>query len=233
MEMTTDTAIPRAALCLTEVSKSFRQGDTQLKVLDGLSLQLHAGEVVAVVGESGSGKSTLLSLLAGFDSPDQGDIHWDKESTATWSDQRWAEFRKRSMGFVFQNYHLIPYLTALENAALPLRLLRTAANADHEAAALLTQLGLGARLDHLPNQLSGGECQRTAIARATVHHPRLILADEPTGSLDSQTGHTVLAVLFRLLRERRQTALIVTHSQDVAARCDRVLHLRQGRLWPA
>lgn len=217
---------------LSGLSKTFVQGENNLRILSGLSLQLQSGEIAAVIGESGSGKSTLLSLLAGFEQPDEGEIRWDTENTQGWDETRWSGFRRRSLGFVFQNYYLIPYLTALENVALPLRLL---GHPDPEGPAreLLHELGLQKRLHHLPHQLSGGESQRVAIGRALIHSPRLILADEPTGSLDARTGQQVLDLLFRLLTARKQTALIVTHSHEVAQRCGRVLTLKQGQLWPA
>lgn len=217
-------------LSLRQIQKSFHQADAELKILSGLDLELKSGEVVAVVGQSGSGKSTLLSLLAGFENPDRGEILWNSESASTWIESRWADFRKSSLGFVFQNYYLIPYLTALENVALPLRLLKKS-DADDKARELLQSLGLGERLEHLPGQLSGGECQRVAIARAVIHEPQLVLADEPTGSLDVQTGSQVLDLLFGILKKRGQTALIVTHSREVADRCDRVLTLKEGKLW--
>lgn len=221
-------------LSLNALAKSFRQGDTELKILENLDLNLRESEIVAVIGESGSGKSTLLSLLAGFETPDRGTLSWNGDPTNQWSEGQWSEFRKRSLGFVFQNYHLIPYLNALENVALPLRLTgQEGEKASTAAKNLLTQLGLGQRVDHLPNQMSGGECQRVAIARALVHKPSLVLADEPTGSLDARTGQTVLDLLFSLLTELKQTALIVTHSSEVASRCHRVLTLRQGKLWPS
>jgi putative ABC transport system ATP-binding protein len=217
---------------LRGLGKSYRQGDSELKILENLDLQLNQGEIVAIVGESGSGKSTLLSLLAGFASADRGEILWNRDSTSTWSENRWADFRKKSLGFVFQNYHLIPYLDARENVALPLRLIgNRGADAENTAEELLVNLGLGSRLTHLPAQLSGGESQRVAIARALAHRPNLILADEPTGSLDASTGKQVLDLLFSLLSNSKQTALIVTHSKEVAARCHRVLTLRQGKLW--
>ncbi len=221
-------------LSLNSLAKSFRQGDTELKILENLDLNLRQSEIVAVIGESGSGKSTLLSLLAGFETPDRGTLSWNGDATHQWNEEQWSDFRKRSLGFVFQNYHLIPYLNALENVALPLRLNGQAGEpASIAAKNLLTQLGLGQRVDHLPNQMSGGECQRVAIARALVHKPSLVLADEPTGSLDARTGQAVLDLLFSLLTELKQTALIVTHSSEVAARCHRVLTLRQGKLWPS
>jgi putative ABC transport system ATP-binding protein len=221
-------------LSLNSLAKSFHQGDTELKILENLDLNLRQSEIVAVIGESGSGKSTLLSLLAGFETPDRGTLSWNGDATHQWNEEQWSDFRKRSLGFVFQNYHLIPYLNALENVALPLRLNgQGGEQASITAKNLLTQLGLGQRVDHLPNQMSGGECQRVAIARALVHKPSLVLADEPTGSLDARTGQAVLDLLFSLLTELKQTALIVTHSSEVAARCHRVLTLRQGKLWPS
>lgn len=218
-------------LQLVNIQKSFHQAQAELKILEHLNLEVKTGEIVAVLGESGSGKSTLLSLLAGFDKPDSGSLLWNQKSALTWKEADWSEFRKKNLGFVFQNYYLIPYLTALENVSLPLKLLNLP-EADAKATELLNSLGLGARLEHLPNQMSGGESQRVAIARALIHHPQLLLADEPTGSLDARTGEQVLNLLFNLLKERQQTALIVTHSQEVALRCDRRLTLKQGRLWP-
>ncbi len=216
---------------LVGVNKAFRQGQVELKILQSLDLNVAPGEIVAVVGESGSGKSTLLSLVAGFDSLDSGAMKWSGVDTLSWNESTWAKFRKSNLGFVFQSYHLIPYLTAEENVALPLKL-KGQTDTQSAAQLLLQRLGLGSRLHHLPHQLSGGECQRVAIARALVHSPELILADEPTGSLDINTGSQVLDILFELLGESQRAALIVTHSLEVAARCHRVLTLKQGRLWP-
>lgn len=215
---------------IKNLRKSFAQGSTQLQILKDLGFSLRTGQVAAIVGESGSGKSTFLSVLAGFEHADAGSIIWDQDDATDWAEDDWARFRRLHLGFVFQNYHLIPYLTALENVALPLRL---NGHPDPEpiAKSFLSRLGLGLRLDHLSNQLSGGECQRVAIARALIHEPKLLLADEPTGSLDLKTGEQVLDLLFEELRTRRQTALIVTHSTDVAKRCDQIFTLREGRLW--
>lgn len=217
------------SLILKDISKSFAQGVDQLKILNQLSLTMKVGERLAVIGESGSGKSTLLSIIAGFERPDSGEISWEKQNAKLWSDEEWAAFRKRNLGFVFQNYHLIPYLNALENVELPLRLLGHD-DAPARAREFLQRLGLLDRALHLPNQLSGGERQRVAIARALIHKPSLVLADEPTGSLDVKTGAQVLDVLFGVLEETRQTAMVVTHSPEVAARCDRILVLKQGQL---
>jgi putative ABC transport system ATP-binding protein len=222
------------SLKLTGIRKSYLQGETKLGILTDCELETKPGEVVAVLGESGSGKSTLLSIIAGFDRPDGGEVMWNGQSTTGWDDDRWAEFRRQGLGFVFQDYYLIPYLTALENVLLPLQILRAdRETGEKEARRLLHLLGLDRRETHLPAQLSGGECQRVGIARALIHRPGLLLADEPTGSLDAKTGAQVAELMFGLLRETRQTALIVTHSAEVAGRCDRVLTLRQGRLWPS
>ncbi len=218
------------SLTLRSICKSFHQAETELQILSDLNLEVASGEVVAIVGESGSGKSTLLSLLAGFEFPDRGEIIVNGNMTSNWNESQWSKFRKSSLGFVFQSYYLIPYLNALENVALPLRL-----NGDNhpesKAQELLQTLGLSERANHLPSEMSGGECQRVAIGRALVHSPSLVLADEPTGSLDVHTGEHVLDILFRILRQRQQTALIVTHSQEVAARCDKILTLKEGKLW--
>lgn len=216
-------------LKLQGLGKSFNQGTTSLQILSGLDLNLASGEVIAVVGESGSGKSTLLSLLAGFDQPSAGEIFWDGKAASSWDADQWASFRRRELGFVFQSYYLIPYLTALENVALPMRLLGQT-EAESEAEKFLTTVGLSHRLHHLPSQLSGGESQRVGIARALIHKPRLLLADEPTGSLDSKTGGQILDALFDQLNSRKQTALIVTHSHEVAARCGRTYTLKAGKL---
>ena len=217
-------------LSLKAIQKTYRTGDSRLNILTGLDVELQTGEVVAILGESGSGKSTLLSCLAGFERPDAGHLLWQGEDTATWDDGRWAHFRRTHLGFVFQHYHLIPYLTAIENVGLPLRLLGRPLKG--EAQALLAELGLSERARHLPSQLSGGEAQRVAIGRALIHQPGLLLADEPTGSLDTKTGAMVLDLLFSAIRQRQQSALIVTHSLEVAERCHRRLRLKDGRLWP-
>ena len=217
---------------LSSLKKTHGEHDNRLLILSGLDLELRRGEVVAIVGESGTGKSTLLSLLAGFDRPDAGQVLWQGQNAGLWTDKEWAIFRRKNLGFVFQNYHLIPYLTAQENVALPLRLLNNS-SADLAAKKMLEELGLKNRDHHLPAQLSGGESQRVAIGRALIHRPELVLADEPTGSLDAKTGGLVLGKMFELFAERQQSALIVTHSQEVADRCHRRLRLKDGRLWPA
>ncbi len=216
-------------LAAQRLRKSFVQGQKTIEVLSDVNFELGRGETVAIVGTSGSGKSSLLAILAGFLRPDGGDVLWNGASSNQWTEKKWSEFRKKNLGFVFQNYQLIPYLTALENASLPLKLLKIQ-NANETTSTLLNQLGLLERQNHLPSQLSGGESQRVAIARAIIHSPELILADEPTGSLDESTGSQVLDLFFATLKEKSLSALVVTHSPEVAKRCDRVLTLHKGVL---
>ncbi len=204
-------------------------GGGPLVILEALSLRIEAGESVAIVGPSGSGKSTLLGLLAGLDLPSQGRVWLDGvELTALDEDAR-AALRGERLGFVFQSFLLLPALNALENVMLPLELAGRD-EARKEAEAVLERVGLGQRLHHLPAQLSGGEQQRVAIARAFVARPALLLADEPTGNLDAHTGAHIIDLLFELNRERGTTLVLVTHDDHLAGRCQRILHLREGRL---
>ncbi len=206
-----------------------RTAEQTLVLLEAVSLEVQAGEAVAVLGPSGSGKSTLLGLLAGLDVPSHGRIWQDGiEITALDEDAR-ARARAGRVGFVFQSFQLLPSLTALENVMLPLEL-AAAERPRAEAERLLAQVGLGHRLHHLPNRLSGGEQQRVAVARAFASDPRLLFADEPTGNLDPHTGARVIELLFRLNAERRTTLVLVTHDPALAARCSRQLRLDQGRL---
>jgi putative ABC transport system ATP-binding protein len=200
-----------------------------LTIVDGVSLQIEAGETVALVGASGAGKSTLLALLAGLDLPTSGQVWIDgTEITALDEDAR-AQLRAERVGFVFQAFHLLPALTALENVMLPLEL---AGHADARAVALamLQRVGLGERAGHYPRQLSGGEQQRVALARATVTRPPVLFADEPTGNLDTVTGEAICQLLFELNAETGTTLVLVTHDTQLAARCQRVLTLHAGRL---
>ena len=213
----------------TDISKSYPEGQTRHTVLEKLSLELEKGTFAALVGRSGSGKSTLLNLLAGLDVPETGQIVVaDTEISALSEDHR-ARFRRRQVGFVFQFFNLMPTLTARENILLSLELKGLPPD-DARVAELLTALGLGHRADSFPDQLSGGEQQRIAVARALVHSPALVVADEPTGNLDDQTGQTVLSLLKDLSRECGTTLVIATHSQEIAASADRVLRLEAGRL---
>ena len=204
-------------------------GGRPVTILDGVSLDVAAGEVVAVTGPSGSGKSTLLGLIAGLDTPSAGSIAVDGVEVTGLSEAALARFRRRTMGFVFQSYHLIPTLTAVENVAVPFELAGVAAPLA-AARSRLGEVGLAARADHYPLQLSGGEQQRVAIARAIALAPPLLLADEPTGNLDSATGAQIVDLLLGLNRERRSTLLLVTHDPALAGRAGRAIALRDGRV---
>ena len=213
----------------TGVGKSFATPAGDLPVLSGLDLAVMEGETVAVVGESGSGKSTLLSLLAGLDAPTEGSIEVRGRHFGDMSERELAAFRARELGIVFQQFHLMGGLTALENVMLPIEL-QGGSDAETRARHALEQVGLSARADHLPSRLSGGECQRVAIARAIVVEPVLLLADEPSGSLDQRTGDAVNELLFDLVARRGTTLVLVTHSDRLAQACDRRVRLADGRL---
>ena len=216
-------------LCVEEVSKLFDTAGGRLEVLTDVSFTVDRGETVAILGESGCGKSTLLSLLAGLDAPTQGTIRVAGCDLETMGENELAAFRARELGIVFQQFHLMGGLSALENIALPLEL-QNAPDALERARAALDQVGLADRADHLPSRLSGGECQRVAIARAIVVEPALLLADEPSGSIDVRTGRTVMKLLFDLVQRVDTTLVLVTHSQELASACDRRLELVSGRL---
>jgi len=216
-------------LHVQDVHKRFETPAGPIDVLRGVDLAVDRGETVAVVGESGSGKSTLLALLAGLDAPSRGTIRVDGSDLAAMSERELAGYRARALGIVFQQFHLMSGLTALENVSLPLEL-QDADDATARARDALAHVGLADRAGHLPARLSGGECQRVALARALVVEPALLLADEPSGSLDAKTGEAVDRLLFDLV-ERRGTALVlVTHSDRLAEACDRCLRLEGGRL---
>lgn len=208
------------------LSKSYRQGEQAVEVLRGLELEAEAG-IVAVLGQSGSGKSTLLSLLAGLDKPSAGSILVAGASVHSMDQDALARWRGKNVGIVFQQYHLLPHLTALENARLPLEILGLPAE---RAETLLHELGLGHRLHHLPRELSGGECQRVAIARALAPEPKLLLADEPSGNLDADTGNSVMEAFFRQASASGATTLLVTHNRELASRCTRRFQLEHGKL---
>jgi putative ABC transport system ATP-binding protein len=216
-------------LDVDDVHKSFPSPAGAIDVLRGVSLRVDAGETVAIVGESGSGKSTLLSLLAGLDAPTRGAVRLDGADLATLGEAELARVRARRIGIVFQQFHLMSGLTALENVSLPLEL-QGAAHAEERAREVLAQVGLAKRAEHLPSRLSGGECQRVAIARALVVEPALLLADEPSGSLDAQTGAAVDGLLFDLVERRGATLVLVTHSDRLAQACQRRLQLSGGEL---
>jgi putative ABC transport system ATP-binding protein len=218
---------------LRGVVKTFHEGPTERVVLRGVDVTVARGEFVALVGRSGSGKSTLLNLVSGIDEPTAGAVLIDGRVLARLSERERTLFRRRHVGFVFQFFNLIPTLTVAENLLLPLELIgRRGAAARADVAALLAEVGLADRAGAAADRLSGGEQQRVAVARALVHDPDLVLADEPTGTLDTDTAGVVLELLRRLARERKKTVVAATHSAEVAAVADRVLVLRDGRLVP-
>ena len=211
------------------LGKTVSLGQESLTILEGIDLQVNTGETLALVGASGSGKSTLLGLLAGLDLPSQGDIEILGQSLVQLDEEGRARLRAEQVGFIFQSFLLLPTLSALENVMLPAEL-RGETRCEPRARELLAAVGLSERLHHLPPRLSGGEQQRVAIARAFMTRPSLLLADEPTGNLDSKTGETVIELLFQLNREHGTTLVVVTHDHELAQRCQRQLVMAAGRL---
>ncbi|MFQ1931469.1 ABC transporter ATP-binding protein [Aeromonas veronii] len=211
------------------LGKSVRLGQESLTILEGIDLQVNSGETVALVGASGSGKSTLLGLLAGLDLPSQGEIEILGKSLGELDEEGRARLRAEQIGFVFQSFLLLPTMTALENVMLPAEL-RGERDCEPRSRELLAAVGLGERLHHLPPRLSGGEQQRVAIARAFMTRPSLLLADEPTGNLDSKTGEKVIELLFELNRKHGTTLVVVTHDHQLAERCQRQVVMTAGRL---
>ena len=213
------------------LGKTYRSGTSELVIFENVSFQVRKGELVAIVGESGAGKSTLLHILGALERPSQGDVYCAQMQLRSLSDDAAADFRNRAIGFVWQFHYLLPEFTALENVAMPL-LLRgeDAAKAEAEALQWLREVGLADRVTHRSGELSGGEQQRTALARALVTNPQMLFADEPTGDLDNRTANAVFELLQGLHHEHRLTSLIATHNLAFARRCDRVLRLHQGRL---
>ena len=214
---------------LDNLGMGYSLEQTQLKVLDGINLSVKDGETVAIVGPSGSGKTTLLILLAGLEQPQSGEIKLDGITLNPLDADALADLRRDRLGIIFQSFHLVQSLTALANVALPLEIAGKP-NARDLAREMLDKVGLAQRQNHYPTQLSGGEQQRVAIARALVHKPKLVLADEPTGNLDTATGATIIDLLFELNADVGSTLVLVTHDDEVARRCQRVVHLHQGQL---
>ena len=226
--MTTNTPI----LNVSQLEKSYPQaGAPPLRVISNADFKIFPGETVAITGQSGSGKSTLMALLAGLDTPDTGSIELKGQNLNLMNQDQLARFRAKHIGVIFQQFHLMPHLTATENIMLPLEILKTPQKEIHKRTRqVLEQVGLTQRKNHLPAQLSGGECQRVAIARALVVQPALLLADEPTGNLDTGTGEQVADLLFDLVTSSGMTLIVVTHNMALAKRCQRCLELKKGML---
>ncbi|MBV9007584.1 MAG: ABC transporter ATP-binding protein [Verrucomicrobia bacterium] len=221
-------AVPEPHLVARDLRRSFQIGGRKLEVLRGISMEIERGEAVFLVGASGAGKTTLLYTLAGLERPEAGTVEFEGERLYSGSSRAQARRRNRQMGFVFQGYFLLPELTALENVMLPGMIGRQTDSRSAEES--LRSVGLGERMQHLPAELSGGEQQRAAIARALVNDPAIVFADEPTGNLDSKTGETIIDLLLGLVRERQKTLLLVTHDAGLAQRGDRKLTIADGVL---
>lgn len=216
-------------LSLQEITKSYLQGQREIHVLDKLELQIDHPQSVAILGKSGSGKSTFLSLMAGLDKPELGKIEVAGTDIVMLNEDELATFRAKNIGIIFQQFHLMSTLTALENVMLPLEILRLD-NIIERAVEILKKVGLEHRMQHFPNELSGGECQRVAIARALVTRPKILLADEPSGNLDNETGDVVMDLLFDLVADFKTTLILVTHDKELASRCHKVFTLKDQRL---
>lgn len=218
-------------LKLSNLSKTYSSldGISSINVFSDINLEINQGETVAILGQSGCGKSTFLSLIAGLDYPSSGTVKLKNQVLNEMTENQLAKFRGKHIGIVFQQFHLMPHLTAVENISLPLELIRDQA-AVEKSVAIMESIGLKNRLNHFPHQLSGGECQRVALARALVVKPAILLADEPTGNLDEKTGNTLADILFELVDSIEMTLLLVSHNRNLADRCSKKLILKDGKL---
>lgn len=217
-------------IALKNIRKTYQQGGNDIRALDGVDLSIARGEFVAIMGPSGSGKSTLLNVLGALDKPDSGTYHLEQDEIGSMDDDASSDLRNRRIGFVFQSFHLLPRLSVLENVLLPQRYAEQAdPEAEARARSLLERMGLGQRISHLPGELSGGQLQRAAIARALLNQPALLLADEPTGNLDSKSASDVLELLAEL-HANGQTMVLVTHDPNIAAKAQRTIHLKDGKV---
>jgi len=216
---------------VTDLHKSFSMGSYELPVLKGINLEIQRGELIAIVGASGAGKSTLLHIIGTLDKPSSGTVTFDSQDLFQMTETQQAEFRNRRIGFVFQFHHLLPEFTALENVCMPAFVQRRdPASVESDATALLTEVGLGQRLHHKPGELSGGEQQRVAMARALMQNPDMVLADEPTGNLDTHSGDALFALMRELNKSRGTTFIIVTHNDKLSAQSDRIIHMQDGMI---
>jgi len=214
-------------LSVKNLSKVFRQGEHKVAAVNGVSFEMERGRSLSLTGPSGSGKTTIMSLLAGLDAPTAGSVTVDGVDLGLLSEKKLSEFRAQKVGIVFQQFHLMPHLTALENVCLPLEI-NAVSRAEDKALEMLKAVGLGSRIHHQPHQLSGGEKQRVAIARALVLKPAVVLADEPSGNLDFETGQSVMNILFDLVKEQSLSLVLITHDSDLAKKCDSQIHLVSG-----
>jgi lipoprotein-releasing system ATP-binding protein len=218
-------------ITINDLYKTFKIGERDLTVLNGINLEIRRGELLAVMGASGAGKSTLLHIIGLLDRPTHGTVLFEGQDLFQLSEAAQADFRNKRIGFVFQFHHLLPEFTALENACMPALIQRRSpVDVEIDAIALLNEVGLGERLHHKPGELSGGEQQRVAVARALMQRPDLVLADEPTGNLDTHTGEAIFALLRDLNKSRGTTFVIVTHNEKLSAQADRIVYLQDGQI---
>lgn len=216
-------------ITISQLKKSYLEPERELVILSDVNFEIKSGEVVALLGKSGSGKTTMLSMLSGLEKPTSGEIRINDVDITKLNEQELCQWRANSLGIIFQQFHLVPHLTAFENVMLPLEIMNTELSKADEALKWLSNVGLTERAGHYTNKLSGGEQQRVAIARALAKNPHLILADEPTGNLDNETGQIVIKLLFDMVRKNNLTMILVTHDEDLAKMCDRTMRLAGGK----